>query len=471
MKINKIIIVGVFFWWFAYLLPVNFAYGEEKKQVILLEEFIREACRKDTNFEEILIDELKLKYERAIELPAKDIVLSVESQHNFLFDPKGGDIENTVSLSKLFPYAGTDIEAEYSSSLSRTTRNVSSDFTVKITQPIAENAFGRNTRLLDKITGIEIDVARHQIVEAYEDYLASLIQLYYDWYSAYEDFNTAQVSYSENLKLLENVKERRKNNIALPIDVNKSNLQVLDKKESLISLEQKYSEYLNLIKEAIRYEGSDELIPQDSLLYADTNIIFDKDYEKFSEESRTAVVLKLLEEKSSVEVDKYADELLPSIDIFAGYTLEGSNHDLEKGDRTVLVGATVDWPFPSQVERGEYETSKIDLEKTKLSSENIHVKLYTQLDNLNNEIERGKRMIAIAKEKIELSQLILDDEEENYSLGRSSLNDLIDEINKLETNKFNKISREIQLKKLIIEWLRLTDSLVAEDVFAANKEG
>lgn len=38
-------------------------------------------------------------------------------------------------------------------------------------------------------------------------------------------------SYNENLKLLENVKQREKSSIALPIDVNKINLQVLEKKK------------------------------------------------------------------------------------------------------------------------------------------------------------------------------------------------------------------------------------------------
>jgi hypothetical protein len=54
------------------------------------------------------------------------------------------------------------------------------------------------------------------------------------------------------------------------------------------------------------------------------------------------------------------------------------------------------------------------------------------------------------------------DEKENYSLGRSTLNDLTDEINKLEDNKFNNITHDIQLRKLTVEWLRLTDALISE---------
>jgi len=95
-----------------------------------------------------------------------------------------------------------------------------------------------------------------------------------------------------------------------------------------------------------------------------------------------------------------------------------------------------------------------------LSSDNIHVRLYTGLLNLNQQIEREKRLISLADEKISLAQSIVDEETKNYSLGRVTLNDLIDEINKLEDNKFSKISHQIQLKKLVIEWLRLTDTLI-----------
>ena len=52
-------------------------------EILTLDEFIKQTCEKDTVFQEILIDELALKYKRAIALPAKDLVLSVKNQNNF----------------------------------------------------------------------------------------------------------------------------------------------------------------------------------------------------------------------------------------------------------------------------------------------------------------------------------------------------------------------------------------------------
>ena len=56
----------------------------------------------------------------------------------------------------------------------------------------------------------------------------------------------------------------------------------------------------------------------------------------------------------------------------------------------------------------------------------------------------------------------------NAVLDTDLPDDVIDEINKLEDNKFSKITHTIQLRKLIIEWLRLTDQLVENNKIVYN---
>lgn len=436
---------------------------EDVIRVLPIEEFIVLATEKDTVFQEILINELKLKYKKAIVLPPGDVVLDLRSQYSFLFDPSKSDSENAVSLSKLFPFIGTDVGVGYSSSLNTSSRAISSEISAQISQPIAENAFGRNTRLLDEITGLEIDVATYQIVEAYESYLAILIQTYYNWYSSYKDLETAKHSYTENKKLLQNIKEREKHKIALPVDVNKISLQVLDKQESVITLQNRYTDNTNLIKKSIRYQGTRVLQPQRSDRYADVEIDFKHDYEVFYKQSRTSKILRLLEDKTSLEVDRDADELLPSIDLFVSYSQDGEGRSLKNSDKTVYTGISVDWPIPDQVGRAQYQTARIEHDKAILHSEDVHIRLYTKLKNLNDQINKEKKLIDSSEEKIELAQAIVDDDTKNYSLGRISLNDLISEINILENSKFSRVYHEVELRKMVVEWLNVTDKLVKKD--------
>jgi len=73
---------------------------------------------------------------------------------------------------------------------------------------------------------------------------------------------------------------------------------------------------------------------------------------------------------------------------------------------------------------------------------------------------REKELIRLADEKIKLSEAVLTDETRNYSFGKITLNDYIDAVITVDLNQFNKILHTVELKKLHLEWFRLTDRLI-----------
>jgi hypothetical protein len=443
--------------------------NSKKVKTLSIKEFIQTAAKNDKVFDIILIEQLKLNYRKAINLPAKDIILSVKGEYDFFLPQNKEEPNVTLSLSKLFPYTGTDISLSYKNIPSSTSTTSGSELAFLISQPIARNAFGKTTKLKDKIIGIEIDVARHQIVEAFEDYMAALVTIYYDWYSAYENLKIGESSYNENSKLKDNIYERKKQKIALPIDVNKVELLVLGKKEDLIALKEKYKNLTNLIEKAVRHESDAVLLPIDPANKHKSEVDFKADYKKFTEKSRTYKILDMLGKKSKLEVKKSADDLLPSTNLMIGYKMDGDNWEIKNKDDMFYVGISMEWPFPSQVKKAEFEVSKIRHRKTKISNQNKYLELHTNLKNLYLGIKREKELIKIADKKIKLAEKILKDEAENYSFGKVTLNDYIAAVNRLDQNKFNKISHTIKLKKLFIEWLRLTDQLVDKKVLSNGK--
>ncbi len=428
------------------------------KNELTIEEFIKTAVENDTVFEEILIDELVLKYNKKINLSAGDLILAVKSEHEFNIDQEEYDPVASISLSKLFPYKGTGVSAEYkTTSLSGSD---SSEFILQITQPIAENAFGKSIIIQDKIIDKENKIAKYQIVESYEDYMALIITAYYNWYSAYEKLKIAESSYKQSLILLKNIRDRQSSKIALPIDVNKVSIQVLTKKESLIELKENYEKIHNFIKQAIRYKGKDTIEPVDPLFYDNRHIEFEKDYKYFADTSRTYQILSFMEDKYELQLKEYADKLLPSTDLLLGYNIQGDGISLKNADSLVSAGISVSWPFPSQKEKAQYETAKISKQKNEISNTNKYIKLQTNLENLFLQIEREKKIISIVKEKIALSESILKDETENYSYGKVTLNDYIDAVNRVDENRFSMILHSVQLKILMTEWFRITDQLI-----------
>lgn len=434
----------------------------DQPQVLPLPEFVTRVCTNDITFQEILIDQLTITYTSFLTLPVKDWIFSLKSQHDTVIS---GDSTtsptNSVSLGKLFPAIGTNLSIDYDLSGNPSSTESSSSFSVLVSQPLAENAFGKTNRYLKKITGIEETVANHQIVEAYEDYLAGLITLYYNWYFAYENLGTAEASYQESLKQLDNMLKREKNNIALAVDVNKIRLQVLAKKERVIALADNFDQTHNLIKQAVGEKNKSEFLPEKNpSFYKGLTRSFEKEYAIFKEKSRTSKILELLEKKSGLELSKDKNALLPSLNLSFGYSRDGSEYRITDEDSFVYTMISLEFPYKATQEKAAYEISKVNRRKAVLSSKNKHINLYTDLLNLYDQIEKTKTLITNAQERIELAQSILKDEQRNYTLGQATLNDLIAAINKQEDNRFNKIAYSVQLKLLVTEWFRLTDQLV-----------
>lgn len=440
--------------------------------VLTLKAFIEQATNNDLGFETILIDQLPLQYRRDLLLPESDIIMDVKYQYHFYLDQDRNDPETTVSLSKLFPYNGTRLSLSYNKTPSEFTATDNSSLQFLLSQPIAKNAFGKGVQLQDKIIGIENDITRYQIVEAYEDYLASLTAAYYDWYTAYENLKVGKASSAYNQKLMKNILDRQRQKIALPIDVNKMELLLIGKKENVIILQEIYDNYVNLIFKSIRHKGAIPYIPVEPNRPT-ANVQFDQDYYNFTQNSRTYRTLNLLEQQGTLEVKKAADDLLPSTNLLLGYKLYDQNTGADDEERSYFAGIELRWPFGRSVDKAKKQIAQIKHRKTVLANQDKYEDLRTNLKNLYQQIRREQALIKISKKKIKLAEAILRDESENYSFGKVSLNDYIDAVNLVDKNRFSYTEHSVQLNKILVEWLRLTDQLVNEQqvLSKGNKPG
>lgn len=431
-----------------------------------LKAFIETATKNDSTFEAILIEQLPLQYRRAALLPESDVIVSLKQLHYFYLNPNHSNADTTLSLSKLFPNTGTDLSLDYNKPAT-TISDDNASLQFLISQPIAQNAFGKGFQLLDKIIGIENDIIRYQIVEAYEDYLASLTVAYYNWYSAHENLKVGKASLHSSQKLLDNILERKRQKIALPIDVNKMKLSLVGKQENLIILQEIYDSHANLIFKAIRNQGEHPYFPAKIPTKPDAlanDIQFDQRYKIFTQESRTYSILNLLEQQGTLEVKKAADDLLPSTNLIVGYELEGQDWGTRERENSLFAGISLSFPIGRSVNKANYEITQIERKKTLLSNQNKYEDLHTNLKNLYSQIQREQKLMKISEQKIKLAEAILKDETENYSFGKVSLNDYIDAVNTADENRFSYTAHSVQLNILLVEWQRLTDQLVDEKI-------
>ena len=442
--------------------------GKPSTHGLTLDEFVNLAASRDTEFEEILIEELTLRYERDLRLPPADLVLNVKQTYDAFPSQDRGAPATQISLNRLFPLRGTELELAYEAGSSIRSDTDTSVFGVGVSQPIARNAFGRSTQLLDKIVGLEVDVARFQIIEAYEDYLATIMEVYYNWYEDHENLRIGRSSYRENLKLLKNIRARAKQKIALPIDVNKVRLQVLGKKERLVELEEALANSLQMVETIIRHESDLALQPVMPPMPEQMQEAIDTQLEVFNEQGRTYAILRTLERTSSLEVDREADDLLPSINLLAGYEVQGRNYGIDDSENRVFAGIEMEFPYPHTQQRAELGVARIFAEKSRLTTQNTYYRLRQQLAALQLEMAREVQLAKIADEKIALARKVVRDETENYSFGKVTLNDYIQAVNSLDNNRFSKILHESLLRRRQLEWQRLTDTLVGQSEVLSN---
>ncbi len=430
-------------------------------EILTLNNFVKLVCKNDITFQEILIDNLKLAYLKDLNLVSRDLILSVNGKYNIsLEDSDRNGISNTVSISKLFPYSGTGVSGSYETSPDYMGKRTSR-FTAMVSQPIAQNAFGYINRLEDRIIDLEIEVIKYQIVEVYEDYLATLIALYYQWYSDYANLNTAVVSLEESTKLLNNINAKKKYNIAYQSDVDKIDLQVIEKQENVFTLSDTYRNTADLIYQAAGYKDI-ELIPEFTP-YSSDIIDFEKEYSLFIKSGRTYKVFSILEQKGSLETKRNVNALLPSVNLLFGYIKERTSNPLTETEEAVYAGFSLEFPFWQEKNKAVYKISKIENKKISLSSENLKRKLETDLKNIYNHIKLEEELIQSADKRIMLGQRIVKSETNDYLLARISLSDLIKSINDLESHKYNKVFHTVKLHTLRIEWLRLLDKLVNKE--------
>ena len=145
--------------------------------VLELVPFLEQAAQSDPGFQRILSEEVGLRYQEALDTPAADWVVSAVAGYalDLAASPQDPAADASLGLAKLFPFTGTRLDAEVrAGELGRDPNTLG--WSLGVSQDLARNAFGRAARMDRDLSGLEVELARHQVVEAYEDWFASLYQ-------------------------------------------------------------------------------------------------------------------------------------------------------------------------------------------------------------------------------------------------------------------------------------------------------
>jgi hypothetical protein len=419
------------------------------EEVVNIEQFIGVATHNNPEFEEILIDELKIKYNKLIGMDNEDLLMNVKTDYSV------GELDNVeIALSKLFLNTGSTISAGYAYNLGDGEKKAAN---LAFTQNLIKNAFGREDKVKFERIDKNDELLRYQIVEAYEKYIYELLNLYYSWSLAYLNLQQAVRNYNDSMTLYDNMQDKKKSNIITKSDLGQSYIQTILKKESVDSATTEYRKYLNQIKQAMRVKTDKEILPSVNLEIPQFNIDFLKIYENFKRASRTYRLFEITNDISLLDLKIVQEGLADSLDL----TLNLADETYFKNS---LSGSlTYSKRFFDMKSDATEKVQEISRDKSLIEISNDKYDVETQLLNLYEDIELTSQLIKTTEDKIVQAETVMTEDQKYYQQGRLSFSNYVDSINRFEQYKYERISRILSLRMLLLKWKEVTDTLIKKD--------
>jgi outer membrane protein TolC len=432
-----------------------------------LDSFIDLARKNDVRIEQILRDRTKTGFLKDVALPPNPLILSVQNQYGFGLK---GD-ENTdlwvFSGSKEFPETGTRIFANHEiNEQEDRTENITS---VGIEQSLFQNALGKQVRRQARSLDNENQAIYLQSVEAYEDYIAIIINEFLEWRLSYLNYLATKDLYDQANRFQILLQARQKRRVALKVDVDKVTLESLNYQEGLLTLETTLvDQRANIIKKA-GIENRNSLNPANIPDLFTLEIDYEKQKQEALEKSRTKQALEQLKEAGRLEILVRREDLYPEINFVAGFNYDKSNRFGTSTDRQeVFLGFNFNWPFFDRQDRGQLRQAKFEHISAVLAEKEYLKNLQSALVSQAERIRVGRELLKVSQEKWKISERVVRAEKKRYENGRIDVELLILAHQDLAENYFTYLENQIRLNKEIIEWLRLTDRLVVKDRVQLN---
>lgn len=422
-----------------------------------LTDFLKESKKVNLVFKQILIDQLQVSFNQRINLSAADLILAAQGDLTLDTDDGKLSADESIGLSQLFPDTGTSWSLSLDNNHSLESSGMYTSYTAKISQPLIRNAMGKLHHLQKKQLRINDEILILLIREAYEDHMASLINLYYDWVLAYIKVLAAETSLNENKKILSDVEDKYNHKIALLKDVNRIKLQVIEKLDQLILSQKDYANITSQIANALDIKDLKKYSPSliSTSLYKKSN----EEITKIIQNSRQQRINDYILETSNLHGAILKADTLPQLDLYAQLN-RAESQQISNAQTELSIGLSLEKNLFQTQKKAEIEKSKWQINKNKLVNQNRIGDLYTVLLQLQENIQYYQQVIISSQEKIVLSRSIVEEENKEYKFGRVSLDQLIRSKDQYDSYLTQLDIYKIKLETSKIEWLRLTDKLL-----------
>ena len=425
---------------------------------LALEDYLEKAKVHDPQMQSIIADRLKMKYLTDLNLPSRQILLSVQNEYGFTRDEEPSSVLS-ATISKPLLETGTVISV--GKTMTERPDRTEDVTQMRVEQSLYRNAFGGQIRKRMDNLEIQKSMIELQVIEAYEDYTAESINRYLDLTLAYLNYQTSQRLKKESSLLLNNVQKKFKQNIASTTDLKRAKLQTAQRAENELQSRANMEALSSGIQRVLGENKTGVLYPDTILNMEERLTNIDIDIERFLLKSRSRLIYDKQEAVAAGNLKIIKDNLRPEANLLVGFNIDNSTRFSTAINREeAVIGVNIDIPFDHSVVEAQIKEANYLLLKSKLDKKSFQDAIRESLMVIRNRILRQKELLKISKEKRDLAVEIVKEQTKRYQVGRITLESLIEDRNTEAQFEFAYLSELTNLNKLIVQWLALTDQLV-----------
>lgn len=443
--------------WISLLCP-SLLFAEELR----IDRYVEAVKRQDIQIKKFVQQRLQTRFNVDLNLPDQSWTLALTKEYGIATDDKENTSETSASLTKSAISTGTDLEISYETNdLADREESVKS---VTVEQNLIQNAFGNQNRKLAEMLGEQNQIIRWQVVESYEDYLAQRIGDYLDFILAHENFKTAKGLLDDVKTLTREVRQRRSKSIAHQVDVDRALAETLEYQRKVLEAKVQVDSLRKSLLASLEDSNLPEnFVPAGGVPFINNFNTFKDDLDRFWKDARTFQIYQSSQKAANLDIAVKEQELYPEGKLILGYSEDDSQRFSSRVNRgETIVGFNLSYSFDNSIDSARLEQSKYLKQQLQLQIQLDQGRLRAKLEDLESTIQTHRERVQLLEQQVKVLRRLVSGERNRFQRGGVSLKTLIDAQNKFTETQYNLTSQEVQLAKSIIEWKKITDTLVEE---------
>jgi len=462
LRLGEVMSRFLIFGFVVFFIHCELAYSSEYN----LYQHIKLSLENDPEYAQVINEGKKVKYLVDQGLPSRQLILSLSNENGYSSDSDQNTNLVSGELSKEVIETGTAFSLSHTKTIRPDRQeNVTQ---VRLEQSLYKNMFGRDVRLKKESLLDEEKLKILEVKELEESYFVKILKSYLELSKAYKEYMLSKQIYNESIKLKDNVKAKYKSKIASLTDLNRSKLLVLLRREEISkkkitfdSLKKQIEKMINSEITSFNADGVSQLTVKLQKL------VKNFDGSNWSS-TRTSQISKLRESISAKESKLLERANSPELNLLIGYNKDDSTRFATaiKRDETV-VGLQLEIPFGDTKSKASYHISKVDLIKSRLDNQRNAIEFEKSTEVILNQLKQVKDQLDIDTEKVELTKLIIKEEEKRFATGRIELEDYIQLKSDYATYRVNQEQSKLNFSQALVDCAALNDSLDIKEIISS----